>query len=106
MRLASCTLTLPAGRTDCFCQPNRIDRWCEQQKELQGMTIRPSRPAAIRWIVHQFLLKQERSKPREAGVPNGSGDATRSVAQARRRFEGPRESLHQRDQAQAFDALI
>jgi len=30
----------------------RLDRWCEQQ------VARPSRPAAIRWIVHQFLLKQ------------------------------------------------
>ena len=45
----------------------RIDRWCEQQKEAQGMTIRPSRPAAIRYIVHHFLLKQEQSKPKRAG---------------------------------------
>jgi hypothetical protein len=40
----------------------RIDRWCEQQQEAQGMTMRPSRPAAIRWIVHNFLLKQEQTK--------------------------------------------
>jgi hypothetical protein len=37
----------------------RLDRWCERQKELHDMTMRPSRPAAIRYIVHQFLLKQE-----------------------------------------------
>ena len=37
----------------------RLDRWCERQKEAHDMTIRPSRPAAIRYIVHQFLLKQE-----------------------------------------------
>ena len=42
----------------------RIDRWCERQKEAGGMTIKPSRPAAIRWIVHQFLLKQERKTKR------------------------------------------
>jgi len=42
----------------------RIDRWCEQQKEVQNMTIRPSRPAAIRYIVHQFLLKQEQRAKR------------------------------------------
>lgn len=45
----------------------RIDRWCEQERERQGMTMRPSRPAAIRWIVHQFLLKQEQraKRPRQ-----------------------------------------
>jgi hypothetical protein len=42
----------------------RIDRWCEQQQELRGMTIRPSRPAAIRFIVHNFLLKQEQKAAR------------------------------------------
>ena len=40
----------------------RIDRWCEQQQKAQGMTMRPSRPAAIRYIVHNFLLKQEQHK--------------------------------------------
>ena len=43
----------------------RIDRWCEQQKEAQGMTIKPSRPAAIRYIVHNFLLKQEQKTARK-----------------------------------------
>jgi hypothetical protein len=42
----------------------RIDRWCELQQALRGMTLRPSRPAAIRWIVHQFLLKQEQKANR------------------------------------------
>ncbi len=40
----------------------RLDRWCEQQKEKRDMTIRPSRPAAIRYIVHNFLLKQEQQQ--------------------------------------------
>jgi hypothetical protein len=29
----------------------RIDRWCEEQQQARGMTVRPSRPAAIRYIV-------------------------------------------------------
>jgi hypothetical protein len=33
-----------------------LDAW----RELQDFTPKPSRPAAIRWIVHQFLLKQGR----------------------------------------------
>jgi hypothetical protein len=41
----------------------RLDRWREQQKG----TIKPSRPASIRWIVYQFLLKEgqaaRRAKP-------------------------------------------
>jgi hypothetical protein len=41
----------------------RLDRWCEQQKQARGMTMRPSRPAAIRYIVHNFLLKQESKRP-------------------------------------------
>jgi hypothetical protein len=36
----------------------RLDRWREQQ------VARPSRPASIRWIVHQFLLKQEQGAAR------------------------------------------
>ena len=40
----------------------RLDRWCEQEQARQQMTMRPSRPAAIRWIVHNFLLKQEQGK--------------------------------------------
>jgi hypothetical protein len=43
----------------------RIDRWCEQERERQGMTMRPSRPAAIRFIVHNFLLKQEQKAERK-----------------------------------------
>jgi hypothetical protein len=45
----------------------RIDRWCAEQQQAQGMTIRPSRPAAIRYIVHQFLLKQEQLATRRKG---------------------------------------
>jgi hypothetical protein len=37
----------------------RLDRWCLEVKERDGTVMAPSRPAAIRWIVHQFLLKQE-----------------------------------------------
>ena len=42
----------------------RLDRWCEQEQARQHMTIRPARPAAIRWIVHNFLLKQEQKAKR------------------------------------------
>jgi hypothetical protein len=45
----------------------RLDRWREQQQA--DSPVVPSRPAAIRWIVHQFLLKQEqaaRSKRRRS----------------------------------------
>jgi hypothetical protein len=55
----------------------RIDRWCEQQKEAQGMTIRPSRPAAIRWIVHNFLLKQEQTKSKSRRARRGGQTARR-----------------------------
>jgi hypothetical protein len=34
----------------------QLDAWREQQ----DFTPKPSRPAAIRWIVHQFLVKQGR----------------------------------------------
>jgi hypothetical protein len=44
----------------------RLDRWCEQQKKAQGMTIRPSRPAAIRYILHNFLLKEEERAKRNS----------------------------------------
>jgi hypothetical protein len=37
----------------------RLDRWCEQWKLENNRVMTPSRPAAIRWIVHNFLLKQE-----------------------------------------------
>jgi hypothetical protein len=42
----------------------RLDRWCEQQKQAQGMTIKPSRPTAIRYIVYNFLLQQEQQQQR------------------------------------------
>jgi hypothetical protein len=44
----------------------RLDRWCEQQQRQRGMTMKPSRPAAIRYIVHNFLLKQEQRRKRSA----------------------------------------
>jgi hypothetical protein len=37
---------------------------CEQQQQARGMTTKPSRPAAIRYIVHNFLLKQEQLRKR------------------------------------------
>lgn len=40
----------------------RLDHWCQQQ----GGVVKPSRPAAIRWIVHQFLLKQEQRAERSS----------------------------------------
>jgi hypothetical protein len=42
----------------------RLDRWCEAEQQARGMTMRPSRPAAIRWIVHTHLLKQEQLRKR------------------------------------------
>jgi hypothetical protein len=45
----------------------RIDRWCEEQQQARGMTMKPSRPAAIRYIVHNFLLKQEQLAARRKG---------------------------------------
>jgi hypothetical protein len=42
----------------------RLDRWCQQQKVAQGMTMKPSRAAAIRYIVYNFLLKQEQKTAR------------------------------------------
>jgi hypothetical protein len=49
----------------------RLDRWCAQQKVARGMTMQPSRPAAIRWIVHNFLLKQEAKRPAKRSVKRG-----------------------------------
>ena len=40
----------------------RLDRWREQTAKRKQMTMAPSRPASIRWIVHQFLLKQEQQR--------------------------------------------
>jgi hypothetical protein len=56
---------------------------------------------AIRWY-REILddLQEPKTMGMEAVVK-----ATR-VLLPRRRFEGPRESLHQREQAPAFDALI
>jgi hypothetical protein len=53
----------------------RLDRWREQQ------VARPSRPASIRWIVHQFLLKQEqqrarRDKRKRGRAPHSSSKAS------------------------------
>jgi hypothetical protein len=36
-----------------------LDRWRLEVKERDGTVMAPSRSAAIRWIVHQFLMKQE-----------------------------------------------
>lgn len=36
-----------------------LDRRRLEVKERDGTVMAPSRPAAIRWIVHQFLTKQE-----------------------------------------------
>jgi hypothetical protein len=39
-----------------------VDEWCEKQNAF----IKPSRPAAIRWIVWTFLQKQQqRDVPRK-----------------------------------------
>jgi hypothetical protein len=40
----------------------KLDAWREQQ----DFTPKPSRPAAIRWIVWQFLTKQEERAARKA----------------------------------------
>jgi hypothetical protein len=57
--IARLVLSAPA---DLFA---RLDRWRLQQPG----TLKPSRPASIRWIVHHFLRKQEqkasRVKPRK-----------------------------------------
>lgn len=42
----------------------RLDRWRERTAKRKQMTMAPSRPASIRWIVHQFLLKQEQRAKR------------------------------------------
>ena len=38
----------------------KLDEW----REKQDAFVKPSRPAAIRWIVFQFLLKQEQHAAR------------------------------------------
>jgi hypothetical protein len=40
---------------DAFWQ--KLDAW----RERQDFIPKPSRPASVRWIVHQFLLKQEQT---------------------------------------------
>jgi hypothetical protein len=40
----------------------RLDRWREHYKLKEKTVMAPTRPAAIRWIVHQFLLKQEQAQ--------------------------------------------
>ena len=37
----------------------RIDRWREHYKVEHDMVVTPSRPAVVRWIVYNFLLKDE-----------------------------------------------
>jgi len=58
----------------------RLDHWREQQ----DFTPKPSRPAAIRWIVHQFLLKQEAREERKG--------KTRAVKPARGRASASQRS--------------
>jgi hypothetical protein len=50
-----------------------VDRWCEQTAKREKMTVPPSRPASIRWIVHQFLVKQERQAKRRRQARRASG---------------------------------
>ena len=38
-----------------------VDEWCEKQDAF----IKPSRPAAIRWIVWTFLQKQQQAARRQ-----------------------------------------
>jgi hypothetical protein len=38
---------------------DRIDRWCQYVKERDQTVLTPHRTAAIRWIVDQFLRKEE-----------------------------------------------
>lgn len=40
----------------------RIDDWCERAQREQDMIMRPSRPAAIRYMVDQFLKQEERQR--------------------------------------------
>lgn len=39
----------------------RLDKW----RLRQSMTMKPSRPALIRWIVHNFLLREEQKEARK-----------------------------------------
>jgi hypothetical protein len=44
----------------------RLDRWRERYKAEHGSVMAPDRQAAIRWIVHNFLLKQEQKASRRS----------------------------------------
>jgi hypothetical protein len=44
----------------------RLDRWRERYKSEHASVMAPSRQAAIRWIVHNFLLKQEQKASRRS----------------------------------------
>jgi hypothetical protein len=57
----SLNLTAPV---DLF---ERIDRWREQWRIENNKVIAPTRSATIRWIVHNFLLKQEQKSVHKAG---------------------------------------
>jgi hypothetical protein len=35
-----------------------------RERQGEGHVMKPSRPASIRWIVHQFLLQQEQKAAR------------------------------------------
>jgi hypothetical protein len=59
---------------------DRLDRWREDYAQREDMTVTPSRPKSIRWIVHQFLLRQEQARKRKratrrkaAGASSGPG---------------------------------
>jgi hypothetical protein len=47
----------------------RLDRWREQYKIEHASVMAPSRQAAIRWIVHNFLSKQEAKMSRPKRKP-------------------------------------
>ena len=42
----------------------RLDRWRERYQAEHETVMAPNRQAAIRWIVHNFLLKQEQKAKR------------------------------------------
>jgi hypothetical protein len=46
-----------------------LDKWREQWKIKNDRVMAPTRPDTVRWIVYQFLLKQEaraqRRRPRK-----------------------------------------
>jgi hypothetical protein len=48
-----------------------IDEWCEKEQARRGMRLRPSRPAAIRFIVYNFLMKTK-TKKKGSATPSRS----------------------------------